>query len=123
MAAFIGETNILTLTFSGKAAGEWTIKELASVFLPRDGGHMPNSDCSLSIRPEMIARISDADKSKDSAESVQFEAVVDGHVFLGDVIRYSAQLPSGNSIRSPRISNGRSVYLDRGREGLPYVFG
>lgn len=109
VATFIGETNILAVSFVEGSGGGWRIDELGCAFPPDDGCAMPKADCSLSIRPEKIRRV--GAQEKRPPESVQFEAFIEGHVFLGDVVRYSAQVPGGTALRfkEPRTGGGPAL--------------
>ncbi|MGE0241583.1 MAG: ABC transporter ATP-binding protein, partial [Parvibaculaceae bacterium] len=106
-AEFVGETNILRVVPDGEGRGALQIAEMNLPF--GAPGACPASGCLLSIRPEKLNRV----RNGENPDHIVFEAVVRELAFLGDVIRYVAELPSGAALtlKEARTRSARPIEL------------
>jgi ABC-type Fe3+/spermidine/putrescine transport system ATPase subunit len=89
VAEFIGKTN--TLKIEPVSPTEIRLAEIGiKLPLNKINSHWSGAHNFLSIRPEKVQRGRVADQS-----AVSFEAVVDEILFLGNIIQYSVELPTG----------------------------
>lgn len=118
-AEFIGETNILTVSRRGES-GSWRVEE-ADIELAREIATWPATSerAYLSIRPEKIRRLESGHRTLEN--EISLDARVTEVVFLGDVIRYGAVLPSGKTLifKEHRTSTTQILHAgDRVRIGF-----
>lgn len=110
-AEFIGETNILTLSASRTADRDTLyIEAIGHHFTTRPGdSDNPESPTYLSVRPEKISRLSADNNSTEGL--IQFDALIEEIVFLGDVIRYLARVSEGPTLIFKEHRTGSSGTL------------
>ena len=111
VAEFIGQTNILAARRAGDDGVAELVVEEGGARLPAPAGvaRASTDRCYLSVRPEKLVR---ADGG--SAGLVSFEAVIDEPLFLGDVVRYTARLPSGRTLIFKEHRKSGVAALERG---------
>ena len=109
VAEFIGETNILPARLA--PAGSLALGRGGAILLPPPPGVAPGWSGEASLRPERILRA-----EAPQAGPLRMQARVTDAVFLGDMVRYVAQLPESDAIV---FHEHRSLGLPVIQEGEP----
>jgi iron(III) transport system ATP-binding protein len=106
VAEFLGETNILPATISGRASGSITLNTAAGPLTAKDTGELQSAkEVLVSIRPEAV---------RLSREGLP--ATVQDHTYLGEILQRTLKLPSGQTLRSSSIN---PLFTDDHPQGQP----
>jgi len=91
VADFVGNTNIMQYNFID---GRIFIEDIGASFVDEGlSAQWESGYRMISVRPEMIQRSGISER-----RSISFEANIDGVIFLGNVVQYSAITSSGRNI-------------------------
>ena len=118
-AEFIGETNVMSIRSASGGTTGWRMEGIDTELPPEFGARLGGADKGLlSIRPEKIVRIRNG--AGDWDQHIQFDAVVEEVVFLGDVIRYAAEFARDRALIFKEHRTGTTTTL---KEGEPVRLG
>jgi putative spermidine/putrescine transport system ATP-binding protein len=110
-AAFIGETNILSLSW--RETGGWWIDEIGVAYPGAvTAAFEAGKSVLLSVRPEKIMHAAEAGGAPD--RQVRFVAIIAEVIFAGDIHRYTARCPSGKEMTFKEHRSGDKARLKAG---------